>query len=251
MRDIFRELSSLGLKVFTNDQAKGIATQLGYRPEYVAEALFHLLGNDWVVRIKKGVYGVSVNSGLGSSPHEFERAMSIAPFSAISHWTAMHYHHMTQQTPNIVFASTSDRCPRVCGSSKSMYHFIKVKKEKFFGIENIWIDDAQVQITDPEKTLLDGLISPQYCGDFQEVFHAFKMFGDQINVERIVEYALMLDHATIKRLGWVLDALGYKNRVISKLLRFPIKGYRKLDASAPAKGIYNSKWMIQENIGSL
>src|SRR5690606_21618203 len=109
--------------------------------------------------------------------------------------------------------------------------------------------EAQVQMTDPERTLLDGLMNPEYCGDFQEVLHAFKMHHDQMNVERIVQYALRLDHSVVKRLGWVLEKLGIKESRLPELLHLPIKGYRKLDPSGPLKGPYNKKWMIQENIG--
>ncbi|MES4786544.1 MAG: transcriptional regulator, partial [Nitrospiraceae bacterium] len=70
------------------------------------------------------------------------------------------------------------------------------------------IGEARVTITDPERTLLDGLTMPQYCGDFAEVLHAFEVRGADLNLERIVEYALKLDATTAKRLGWVLEHQG-------------------------------------------
>ena len=102
-------------------------------------------------------------------------------------------------------------------------------------------------ITDPERTLVDGLSMPQYCGDFAEVVHAFEARGEQLDVERIVGYALQLDAATAKRLGWVLEELGYAVEKLDVLLDVPIKGYRRLDPTGPRRGSCNRRWMIQEN----
>jgi predicted transcriptional regulator of viral defense system len=42
-------------------------------------------------------------------------------------------------------------------------------------------------ITDPERTLIDGITMPQYCGDFAEALHAFQTRGDNLNLERVIE----------------------------------------------------------------
>jgi len=246
--NILRRLTQDGLRIFTINQAKEVADQLKINREYVAEALHHLKKGNWIVRLKRGIYALSADSGFGDPPHEFEIAMALVSPCAISHWTAMHYHHLTQQAPNIIFAitPTSTSIPRTLVGG--LYHFIKIKKEYYFGIEKIWIGQAQINMTDIEKTLLDSLMSPQYCGDFQEVLHAFKMCSDRLNLERIIQYAMRLDCATIKRLGWIFEKLGIKNTHLNKLLQFPIKGYRKLDPLGVIKGPYNRKWMIQENI---
>jgi predicted transcriptional regulator of viral defense system len=247
--NLLRSLATHGLKVFTINQAKETGLLLGINPNYIAEALHHLQKGGWIIRLKRGVYSFSGNSGFGEPPHEFEIAMALVSPCAISHWTAMHYHHLTQQTPNVIFATTphSSSIPR--SLSGGIYHFIKIKKEYYFGIEKIWMGQSRIFITDPERTLIDGLIAPQYCGDFQEVLHAFKMHSTNINVDRIIQYALKLDKAIIKRLGWILERIGIKESYLKPLLNIRIKSYRKLDPTGPNKGPYNRKWMIQENIG--
>lgn len=103
-------------------------------------------------------------------------------------------------------------------------------------------------ITDPERTLLDGLAMPQYCGDFSEVLSAFQRHRSRLNLPRIIDYALRFDIATAKRLGWVLEQQGIAVKELDRLLTVPIKGYRTLDGTAPRKGPYNRRWMIQENL---
>jgi predicted transcriptional regulator of viral defense system len=130
----------------------------------------------------------------------------------------------------------------------TIYKIVQVKPERYFGTQKIWIEEARVTITDPEKTLLDGLSMPQYCGDFAEVLHAFEVRGDDLHPQRIIEYACKLDTATAKRLGWVLEYQGIDPAFLDPLLELPIKGIRKLDPTGPRKGPYSRRWMIQENL---
>jgi predicted transcriptional regulator of viral defense system len=129
-----------------------------------------------------------------------------------------------------------------------IYEFVKVKPERFFGIKEYWVGEAKVTITDPEKTLIDGLIAPKYFGDWAAVYSAFEAYISKIDFDRIVNYSLRFDTACVKRLGWILERLGVTNSILHKLESVPIKGYRVLDASGPKKGHCNKRWMIQENI---
>lgn len=248
---LLRHLAASGLKIFTIQQAQEAAHELKLNPGYITQVLHHLAKGNWIIRVKRGVYALSAESGFGEPPHDFEIAMALVTPCAISHWTAMHHHHLTQQIPNTIFATTPSSTSIPRSIPKGKYHFIEIKKEYYFGIEKVWIGQSQVHMTDPERTLLDGLMSPQYCGDFQEVLHAFKMHYHQMNVERMIQYALKLDQSVAKRLGWILEKLDVEEPLLKELLRLPIKGYRKLDPSGPLKGPCNKKWMIQENIGVL
>jgi len=185
--------------------------------------------------------------------------MALVNPAAISHWSALHYHGLTEQISRKVFVLTTTdvSVPRVRGPKRkergypiadTLYQFIQVKPERFFGTVNVWIGEAWVTITDPERTLLDGLSKPQYCGDFGEVLHAFAVMGRHLNLERIIDYARKLDAATCRRLGWVLEEQGVDSGCLEALAPLPIKGYRKLDPTGPRKGPYNRRWMIQENL---
>ncbi len=124
-----------------------------------------------------------------------------------------------------------------------------MKPERFFGTVKLWIGEGRVTITDPERTLLDGLSMPQYCGDFAEVLQAFEARGAGLELQRIIGYALKLDApAMAKRLGWVLEHQGVDLSNLERLAALPIKGYRKLDPTGPRKGPTNARWMIQENL---
>lgn len=243
--NLLRHLANQGLRIFSTEQAQAAALEIKMRPAYVSEALHHLKNGGWVTRLKRGVYAIAA---YGPAPHEFAIAMALVTPSAISHWTAMHYHHITQQTPNKIFAITPHGTSIPRSLANTMFRFIQVKKEHYFGIEMIWVDDMRAQITNLEKTLLDGLTSPEYCGDFTEVLHAFKMGKDKMRIQVIVEYALKLEKAVAKRLGLILDGLGVEEKYLEPLLKLPVTSYCKFDPSGPVKGPYNAKWKIRENV---
>jgi predicted transcriptional regulator of viral defense system len=258
--ELVRKLAGDGDRIFTTDRAREVAPAVGLSEGYLRQALHHLARAGWLVRLRNGLYAIS-SAMPGTSPvHEFEIAMSLASPAAISHWSAMHYHGLTDQAPRKVFVltTTDASVPRNPPANvkahdagyragDTVYHFVQTKPERYFGIEKVWVGEARVIITDPERTLLDGLSMPRYCGDFAEVLHAFKARGERLDLKKIVGYALRLDVATAKRLGWVLDELGARGEELAALLAVPVKGYRLLDPTGPRRGRCNRRWMIQEN----
>ncbi len=257
--ELARMLAEIGDRIFTAERAKGLAASIGISPGYVRQALHYLAKAGWIARLRRGTYALS-GAVPGSLPlHEFEIAMALVRPAAISHWSALSYHGLTEQTPRHVFVLTSSRSvPRLRGKKKlgepgypvgnTVFRFVQVKPERFFGIEEVWVEEARIKITDPERTLIDGLTAPEYFGDLSEVLHAFEMRKPKLELERIIGYALKFDAATAKRLGWVLEHQGVKLSRLNDLRAVPIKGYRVLDPTGPRRGPCNSRWMIQENL---
>ena len=259
--ELVRLLAAEGDRVFSTDRARELGPQVGLKDAYLWEALYHLRRNGWIVSLRRGLYALSLTVPGVTPAHEFEIAMALAHPAAISHWSALHHHGLTEQAPRKVFVLTTTEAsvPRRRGAKAKLgrdgfsvgdttYQFVQVKPERYFGTDKVWIGEARVTITDPERTLLDGLSMPQYCGDFAEVLHAFEVRGTDLNIQRIIEYALKLDAATAKRLGWVLEHQGVDPSKLERLAELPIKGYRKLDPTGPRKGPCNTRWMIQENL---
>jgi len=259
--ELVRALASEGERIFTTNRARELAPQIGLSDSYVVESLHHLRNSGWLVSIRRGLYAIS-SAVPGVTPaHEFEIAAALVSPAAISHWSAMHGHGMTDQIPRRVFVlTTSDAAPPRIRRTRTTdgqvgyeiggvtYQFIQVKPERYFGMEKLWIGESRIDITDPERTLLDGLARPKYCGDFAEVLHAFESWSGKLRLERIIEYAGKLGTAVAKRLGWVLETLDVDPERLQSLADLPIKGYRKLDSSGPSAGPRNRRWMLQENL---
>jgi predicted transcriptional regulator of viral defense system len=259
--ELIRRIAAEGDRIFSTARAREVAPEVGLKESYLSEALYHLRRNGWIVSLRRGLHALSASVPGVIPAHEFEVAMALVNPAAISHWSALHYHGLTDQAPRKVFILTTTEAfvPRVRSSKARgtthgypvgdvIYQFVQVKPARYFGTEEQWIREARVTITDPERTLLDGLSIPQYCGDFAEVLHAFGVRGDDLDLDRIIDYACKLDVATAKRLGWVLELHGVAPDRLEPLLKFPIKGYRKLDPTGPRKGPCSRRWMIQENL---
>ncbi len=259
--ELVRKLAAEGDRIVTTERAREFAPAVGLSEGYFRQALHHLTKAGWLVRLRKGLYALSSTVPGVTAAHEFEIAMALVDPAAISHWSALHHHGLTEQIPRKVFVltTTETAVPRRRGDKakwsrdgypvgETVYRFIQVKPERFFGTGKVWIGDARVVITDRERTLLDGLSMPQYCGDFAEVLHAFEVIGSSLNLERIIEYALKLDASAAKRLGWVLEQQGVDLDRLEPLARVAIKGFRKLDPTGLRKGPCNRRWMIQENL---
>lgn len=259
--EMVRLLATEGDRIFSTDRARELGPRVGLKDAYLWEALYHLRRNGWIVSLRRGMYALSSTVPGVTLAHEFEIAMALVDPAAISHWSALHHHGLTEQAPRRVFVLTTTEAsvPRTRGAKAKQdrrgflvgdttYQFVQVRPERFFGTDKVWIGEARVTITDPERTLLDGLTMPQYCGDFAEVLHAFEVRGTDLNLQRIIEYALKLDAARAKRLGWVLEQQGVDPSKLERLAALPIKGYRKLDPTGQRKGPCNTRWMIQENL---
>ena len=259
--ELVRLLAYEGDRIFTTDRARQLAPRAGLNDDYLLEALHHLRRNDWIVPLRRGLYALSSSVPGVAGVHEFEVAMELVKPAAISHWSALNYHGLTEQIPRHVFVLTTTdvSVPRKQASdgaggrggypaNGTVYRFVQVQPKRYFGTERIWVGDARVSMTDLERTMLDGLAMPQHCGGFGEVIHAFGEAMGQLDLERIVEYAQRLGPAVAKRAGWVLELHGCEAPQLEELAAFPINSHRKLDPTGPRKGAYNNRWMLQENL---
>ena len=259
--ELVRVLAYEGDRIFTTDRARELAPRVGLSDDYVLESLHHLRRNGWIVPLRRGLYALCSAVPGVAGVHEFEVAMALVQPAAVSHWSALHHHGLTEQIPRQVFVLTTTdgsvprkRASEIAGRKSgypvngTVYQFAQVRQERYFGIEKIWMGDARVSITDLERTLLDGLAMPQHCGGFGDVIHAFGEAMARLDVERLVEYARRLGPAIAKRTGWVLERQGCEAPQIDELAALPIKGHRNLDANGPRKGVYNNRWMVQENL---
>ena len=259
--ELVRLLTYEGDRIFTTDRARQLAPRVGLKDAYLVEALYHLRRNNWIVSLRRGLYALSSMVPGVAIVHEFEVAAALVSPAMISHWSALHYHGLTEQIPRDVFVLTTTDAwiprPKQGRAARSgsgflagntLYRFIQVKPDRFFGGGQRWIGEVRVSITDLERTLLDGLSMPRYCGGFAEVLHAVQVGMDRLNIELISDYAVRLGVTTAKRLGWVLESQGVPRSELAVLAELPVKGYCKLDPMGPRKGSCNSRWMVQENL---
>jgi len=114
-----------------------------------------------------------------------------------------------------------------------------------------WVDKTeQVVVSDLERTVIDGLKQPDYCGGFSEVAKGFWMRRRDVDVGRLVNDALRLDvGAVIRRLGFLLEVCGIDAPADLERLRARLTAtYHLLDPTLPAEGKRLARWRIRVNV---
>lgn len=228
--------------IFSFKDALGIT---GLSRESLKVQLFRMEKEGWIERIEKGKY-IIIPLGAEKGKYtinEFTIGSQLVKPAVIAYWSALNYHGFTEQIPNTVFIQTTSRKKEqkleIFGVR---YRIVKVNGKKLFGFEKVWIDDTEIMITDPEKTVVDCLDMPHYCGGIAEVAKALH----DVDLNRVVEYAKRSGNSTVlKRLGFLCEKMGIPIDIQPDDLS---KGYPLLDPSMDSKGRANSKWKIRENV---
>ncbi len=178
------------------DRARELAPRAGVKDAYLPERLHRLHRTGWIVPLRRGLYALSSTAPGIPDAHEFKIAMFLVSPAAISHWTAMHHHGLTERIPRSIYVLTTTegsaprhRNPAAARSRDGYrvrnihYRFIRTRPNRFFGIERAWAGETRIWITNLERTLLNELIRPRYCGGFAEAPRVFEV-GRSYAVER-------------------------------------------------------------------
>ncbi|MGB4847996.1 MAG: hypothetical protein WBP41_08775 [Saprospiraceae bacterium] len=103
--------------------------------------------------------------------------------------------------------------------------------------------------SDLEKTFIDCLFKPDYAGGIVEVARALHVSKEKINFDLLLDYAKKFDsQAIIKRLGFLLETLEIKTKILDDLQKLKTRSYVLLDTELPKTGKRISRWSIQQNV---
>ena len=199
-----------------------------------------------IERIEKGKYLIiPLGAEKGKyTLHEFVIGSTLIEPCSIAYWSALNYYGFTEQIPTTVFLQTTARKKnqdiKVFGVK---YQIVKIKKEKVFGIRKEWIEEIQINITDKEKTIIDCLDKPQYCGGIIEVVKALK--NNKFDRKKLENYAQRIGNSgVLRRLGYLCELLNIK----IKLPKLHIRNYLFLDPTMPEKDTKNARWRLIINL---
>jgi predicted transcriptional regulator of viral defense system len=116
---------------------------------------------------------------------------------------------------------------------------------------NHWATKTRkIRVSDLERTVIDGLKQSEYCGGFSEVAKGFWMRQQDIDVKKLVEYALMVDIGAIyRRLGYLLELFETEETEQLELLRKKLTAaYVLLDPMLLAEGKFIARWRLRLNV---
>jgi len=250
---LLNELASAGMMIFDTEDARAVLNGQGER---VHKLLYRLTRKRWLFRLEKGKYLIlPLEAGMEGlyTVHEFVIAAHLVQPYAIAYASALSFHGLTDQVPGTVFVATTKRRQNVVIDELGLrYRFIALSEDKLFGIQTVTIEDQPVRITDPAKTIVDGLDHPEYCGGIVEVAKGLWRYcqGEGANLELLTAYGLRLGNRTVfKRLGYLAGVLGLD--VGEHLARWQGEispGMGLLDPRERRQGRYNTRWKLRINV---
>jgi predicted transcriptional regulator of viral defense system len=206
-------------------------------------------------RLKPGLF-ILVPFELGrereylGNPYVVARELAGGREYYLSHASAMDLHAMVTQ-PQLVVYTTSPRPLRGRTILGTEFRFVRCKPDHLFGVTQVWVDKTQqVSVSDLERTVVDGLKQPEYCGGFAEVAKGYWMRRGDIEVSRLVEYALRIDvGAVIRRLGFLLESSHVDApSEVERLRRTLTDTYHLLDPTLPVEGRRIARWRLRVNV---
>ncbi len=208
-----------------------------------------------VSRVKQGLYSIV--------PSEMGREKTYAPDPSItareimgnkeyyiSFASALQIHDMTTQPQLINYVSVKNMMRPVTAAGNK-YRFIFTKKEYFFGLEDFWVTKQEkVKVSSPEKTIIDCLHFPKYCGGITEAAKAMYMKRDSLKKDLLIEYAKKMGTGSVRaRLGYLMELYEMAGeKEIETLKENPGASYVLLDPALPKEGKYMNRWMLFLNV---
>lgn len=229
--------------VFRTEDAYRI---LGSSRDSVNTALYRLRKKGRVEEIERGKYLlVPAKSGLEGAWTEvpFLIASELAAPYYIGFWSALNYWGMTEQVPSVTFVVTTKRKKKKKLSYGSInFEFITLSKKKFFGAVEEKIEGGKFAISSKEKTVVDCLLYPQYCGGIGEVVKGIWEEQNELDFKEVLGYSKKIGvDVVVRRLGYILDMLEIKDDVADKVASSNPKGFMWLDPVGPKKILGYSK----------
>ena len=199
-----------------------------------------LVGNGWLIRIKRGLYAISDfnNRGfLSLSPYIV--ANLLVKDSYVSFESALSYYGMFDQWTNKVISIAKNRYKAIqLGSNE--YSFINAKDQFFFGWKEITIEGRVSRIATSEKALIDIIHFHKSKYSVDLVIEKLQEHRESLDIEKVCEYMSKMSTTTTKIFGFILDLLHidshtlYESIKIKQSTHWMFVGDRK----------FNAKWRL-------
>jgi predicted transcriptional regulator of viral defense system len=251
--------------------------------ESKAQRVAERLRREGLVEVIKGKTLYKVTSPYArKSVNIYELANEAYPFGILSHSSALEVHQLTDQrskrihlyegpsAPGEVLRRTDSEnsetlvppgtepedwrmhpLPRSARVEEWDGYEItthRLKEEWFFGHEVARANGVEVQCTDVERTLIDGLRHPGYCGGMNEVFRGWVRADP--SPERLVRYTEQFDQLILyQRVGFVMNTLGIEHPELAqwKEEKTPRGGSRVLNPERDFESEYSEEWNLSIN----
>jgi len=217
------------------------------------------------------LYRVNAPYARTEAVEEEEVLMELHPYAALSHLSALTFHHMTEQLSKDIHVSIPDNGSggflplgtrsedwegvalvrgRVADSIFGRrIHWHRLVSKRIFGTSASDYHGYPVRVTTPERTLLDGLLHPDWSGGFANVLRAWAGYRDLIDLKALVKYVDQLDVRILRqRAGFLMEELGLQHPALAIWVTQAQRGgSSKLNGAAEFSSQFSTRWQLSIN----
>lgn len=227
--------------------------------DYAYFLLHNLERKHWLERVTRGLYQfIPLSYGyperIPPSNSFMIGAALIKPYY-FSYYTSNSHYGLTTQMPFTLFIATTKKKPDI-EWARSSFKFVTLSKRKFFGYRREKVFDTEVNMAEPEKSLVDSFDKPRYAGGMEQLTRITWRGLPRIKKEKLVKYAIRMNsHALIQRLGFIINFLTKEQlakplpqNLKKRMLKHVGKTAIYLDSRKPKTGEFSKEWRIINNV---
>jgi predicted transcriptional regulator of viral defense system len=217
------------------------------------------------------LYRVNAPYSRTEAVEDEEVLMELHPYASLSHISALSFHQMTEQLGKEIHVSIPDDGSggllplgtrpedwegvalvrgRVADSiSGRTIHWHRLTGKRIFGTSASNHHGGFVRVTTPERTLLDGLLQPEWSGGFANVLRAWAGYRDLIDLKALVKYVDQFDIRILRqRAGFLLEELGIRHPALAIWVTQAQRGgSSKLNGGAEFSSQFSERWQLSIN----
>ena len=248
--ELIATIGRAGRRVFSISDASEL---MGVSNIHVSRLVHRLVQKKKLQRIEKAKYLLIPPEAWKEGEYTEEgiivASQLIAPYY-LSYWTALSFYGWTEQPSRTIFVATP-KIKKPVELQGMNIRFVKLNPNRFFGFEEHWVGNQKVVVAEKEKTIIDCLDQPRYCGEIIEVAKGLWNGRKEIDYRKLFDYALRVKNgAVIKRLGYLLDVLEInKPKIRKELLNNKSPNLALLDPGHKGStGEKNKEWNLTVNV---
>jgi predicted transcriptional regulator of viral defense system len=229
---------------------------LGKRYNETTDLLSELVKRKVITRLKAGKFLI-IPQQLGKAEQYLGnwfvagREVANSEKYYIAFYSAMHYWGMLTQPLLKIFVATPKR-QIVPYEMRGKLVLVFINEKSIWGIRDEWItSNERVRISDIEKTIIDTLTHPEYCGGITEVAKGIWLLKEKIEYKKLQNYIRKQNKNVVaKRLGYILEIFDINQPELLGHLREYVKDrYDKFDPNLSENRINKNKWRLIDNVG--
>ena len=162
----------------------------------------------------------------------------------IGYSTMYNYYSLTEQLFQAMYilnTSLQRRQKKICGV---IFNFLRVPESRMYGLEKINVNKQEVMISSLERTLVDLVYFNKPVGGIESALEILKreLKKDRCDIKKFIRFAAQFPSIkTRKRIGILLEKMGYSERSLAPLIK-SIRNTAISSFTGSFKGKLNKKW---------